>query len=147
MQLLFGPAYYVNHGLNPRKEHCFGFGPTLITPESRGSISLKSDNPLLAPAIRANYLSTDADMRVILEGVKLSGALLTQSRSQISAVASFIRDQMFKAMTRSSNSSEPKLRLFTILSARAKWDMMPWLSLMIAFESTALMDCEWLMHP
>ena len=75
LQLLFGPAYYVNHGLNPRKEHCFGFGPTLVTPESRGSISLKSTNPLEAPAIRANYLSTDADMRVIVEGVKLSRRL------------------------------------------------------------------------
>ncbi|MGH9744758.1 MAG: GMC family oxidoreductase [Candidatus Acidiferrales bacterium] len=76
LQLLFGPAYYVNHGLDPRKEHCFGFGPTLIAPQSRGSISLKSTNPLDPPAIRANYLSTDADMRVIVEGVKLSRQLV-----------------------------------------------------------------------
>ncbi len=75
LQLLFGPAYYVNHGLTPRKEHCFGFGPTIVTPESRGSISLKSANPLEPPVIRANYLSTPADMRVILEGVKLSRQL------------------------------------------------------------------------
>lgn len=72
LQLLFGPAYYVNHGLRPRKEHCFGFGPTLVTPESRGSVTLKSGNPLEAPAIRANYFSTAADMRVVVEGVKLS---------------------------------------------------------------------------
>ena len=78
LQLLFGPAYYVNHGLSPRKDHCFGFGPTLITPESHGSISLKSSNPLDSPAIRANYLSTDADMRVIIEGVKLSRRVAQQ---------------------------------------------------------------------
>jgi choline dehydrogenase len=78
LQLLFGPAYYVNHGLSPRKDHCFGFGPTLIAPESRGSISLKSSNPLDPPAIRANYLSADADMRVIVEGVKLSRQLAQQ---------------------------------------------------------------------
>ncbi len=78
LQLLFGPAYYVNHGLTPRKDHCFGFGPTLITPENRGSISLKSSNPLDPPAIRANYLSTVADMRVIIEGVKLSRQLAQQ---------------------------------------------------------------------
>jgi choline dehydrogenase len=65
----------VNHGLTPRKEHCFGFGPTLVTPESRGSISLKSANPLEPPAICANYLSLPADMRVIVEGVKLSRRL------------------------------------------------------------------------
>jgi choline dehydrogenase len=78
LQLLFGPAYYVNHGLSPRKDHCFGFGPTLIAPESRGSISLKSSNPLGPPAIRANYLSTDADMRVMIEGVRLSRRLAQQ---------------------------------------------------------------------
>jgi choline dehydrogenase len=75
LQVLFGPAYYVNHGLTPRKEHCFGFGPTLITPESRGSVGLRSTNPLDPPAIRANYLSTDADLRVIVEGVLLSRSL------------------------------------------------------------------------
>jgi choline dehydrogenase len=75
LQLLFGPAYYVNHGLTPRKEHCFGFGPTLITPKSRGEISLRSTNPLAPPAIRANYLSTEADMRVVVHGVRLSREL------------------------------------------------------------------------
>jgi choline dehydrogenase len=72
IQLLFGPAYYRRHGLMRRKENCFGFGPTLIAPESRGNISLRSANPLEAPAIRANYLSTDADLRTMIEGVKLS---------------------------------------------------------------------------
>ena len=75
LQLLFGPAYYRGHGLLRRKEHCFGFGPTLITPESRGSISLRSLHPLDAPAIRANYLSTEADVRTMIEGVRLARRL------------------------------------------------------------------------
>jgi choline dehydrogenase len=89
LQLLFGPAYYVNHGLSPRKDHCFGFGPTLIAPESRGSISLKSSNPLDPPAIRANYLSTGADMRVMIEGVKLSRRL-----GQQEPLAQFCGDEL-----------------------------------------------------
>jgi choline dehydrogenase len=75
LQLLFGPAYYRAHGLVRRKEHCFGFGPTLITPESRGSISLRTPNPQDAPAIRANYLSTEADLRTMIAGVRLARRL------------------------------------------------------------------------
>jgi choline dehydrogenase len=75
MQLLFGPAYYRNHGLEKRTEHAFGFGPTLITPESRGSVTLRSADPFQAAAIRANYLSQDAEMRVMIHGVRLSRAL------------------------------------------------------------------------
>jgi choline dehydrogenase len=75
LQLLFGPAYYRGHGLVRRKEHCFGFGPTLITPESRGEISLRSSNPLDAPAIRANYLATDTDLRTMIAGVRLARRL------------------------------------------------------------------------
>jgi choline dehydrogenase len=71
LQLIFGPAYYVNHGFDTHPEHCFGFGPTLIAPESRGEITLRSQDPLAAPAIRANYLSTENDLRTIVEGVKL----------------------------------------------------------------------------
>jgi choline dehydrogenase len=72
IQLLFGPAYYRGHGLMRRQENCFGFGPTLITPQSRGSVSLRSANPLDPPAIRANYLSTDSDLRTMIEGVRLA---------------------------------------------------------------------------
>ena len=72
IQLLFGPAYYRGHGLMRRKENCFGFGPTLITPQSRGNVSLRSANPLDPPAIRANYLSTDSDLRTMIAGVRLA---------------------------------------------------------------------------
>ncbi len=75
LQLLFGPAYYRGHGLVRRKEHCFGFGPTLVTPESRGEISLRTSNPQDAPAIRANYLSTEADLRTMIAGVRLARRL------------------------------------------------------------------------
>jgi choline dehydrogenase len=72
LQLLFGPAYYVNHGLTRLRKHAFGFGPTLITPESCGEIVLRSSNPLDPPAIRANYLSAVADLQTLVEGVRLA---------------------------------------------------------------------------
>jgi choline dehydrogenase-like flavoprotein len=70
LQILFGPVYYVNHGFEKIKEHAFGFAPTLIAPESRGEITLRSANPLDAPAIRANYLACESDLRVMMEGLR-----------------------------------------------------------------------------
>jgi choline dehydrogenase len=75
LQMLFGPAYYRNHGFDTHPEHCFGFGPTLITPESRGEILLRSNDPLAPPAIRPNYFCASNDLRVVVEGVKLSRAI------------------------------------------------------------------------
>lgn len=72
LQILFGPAYYRNHGLDRSRAHTLGFGPILIAPESRGNITLRSSNPLDPPAIRANYFSTERDMRVIIEGIRIS---------------------------------------------------------------------------
>ena len=72
LQILFGPCYYQNHGFDPPEGHRYSIGPTLIAPRSRGAISLRTNNPLDAPMIRANYLSEETDMRVLIEGVKIS---------------------------------------------------------------------------
>src|SRR3984957_7080583 len=75
VQILFGPAYSRGHGLIRHKEYCFGFGPTLVSPESRGTVTLRSTNPLEAPIIHANYLSTANDLRSMIEGVRLSRSI------------------------------------------------------------------------
>ena len=72
LQYHFAPAYYINHGLTPIKEHGFSLGPTLLHPESRGSIELRSTNPVDAPRIRANYFSDSRDLDVIVEGLKVA---------------------------------------------------------------------------
>src|SRR5262249_10652079 len=43
-----------------------------LRPESRGSISLKSADPMAAPAMRPNYLATEGDRRMLVEGIKLA---------------------------------------------------------------------------
>ncbi|NKB55982.1 MAG: choline dehydrogenase [Alphaproteobacteria bacterium] len=43
-----------------------------LRPESRGEIRLKSADPLAAPAIHPNYLSTPLDQEVAIAGMKLS---------------------------------------------------------------------------
>lgn len=72
LQILFGPCYYQNHGFDPPAGHRYSIGPTLIAPRSSGRIKLRSSNALDAPMIHANYLAEDADMRVLVEGVKIS---------------------------------------------------------------------------
>ena len=71
LQILFGPCYYQKHGFDPPAGHRYSIGPTLIAPRSRGTITLRSKDPFDAPVIRANYLSEDSDMRVLIEGVKI----------------------------------------------------------------------------
>jgi len=44
--------------------------------ESRGSVSIQSDNPLDAPAIRYNFLSTEQDCRVMVDGLKMQRKIM-----------------------------------------------------------------------
>ncbi len=46
-----------------------------LRPESRGSIRIKSPDPLAPPAIRPNYLSAPADRRVAADAIKLTRAI------------------------------------------------------------------------
>lgn len=48
------------------------FGPCQLRPESRGSIHIKSPDPLAAPAIRPNFLATDTDRRTLVAGMRIA---------------------------------------------------------------------------
>ena len=71
LQFMFGAVYYLHHGFDRPDGHWYTIGPTLIHPQSRGSITLRSSNPLEPPAIQPNYFSSEADLRLLVEGVKL----------------------------------------------------------------------------
>ena len=49
----------------------FSLRAILLHPESRGNLSLISDNPKISLQIKPNFLSTTNDRRVLLEGLKL----------------------------------------------------------------------------
>jgi choline dehydrogenase len=70
LELIFGPAYYMRHGFDNPRGHGYTIGAVLQHPESRGRIGLRSADPLAAPAIRANYLGDDADLRLLVEGIR-----------------------------------------------------------------------------
>jgi choline dehydrogenase len=71
IQFLFAPVFYVEHGFANPKGHGFSIGPTLLSPKSRGRISVRSADPMEAPAIDPGYLSDRADVAPLVEGVKL----------------------------------------------------------------------------
>ncbi|GAB3677742.1 GMC family oxidoreductase [Salinisphaera aquimarina] len=46
-----------------------------LRPESRGSVHIRSTDPSVYPQIRANYLATEMDRRIMVDGVKLGRRL------------------------------------------------------------------------
>jgi len=72
LQFHFGPAYYIEHGFVRPAGHGFSIGPILLRPQSRGRITLRSGDPLEPPVIQPDYFASDADLRTLVEGVKLA---------------------------------------------------------------------------
>ena len=72
IQFHFAPTYFMEHGFANPEGHGFTIGPTLLHPESRGSIRLRSTDPLDSPAIQGNYLDSERDMKSMVDGLKLA---------------------------------------------------------------------------
>ncbi len=72
LELIFAPVYFIEHSFGNPSGHGFTIGAILLQPESRGQIILRSPDPLAPPAIQPNYLSTPADAKTLVEGVKLA---------------------------------------------------------------------------
>jgi choline dehydrogenase len=72
LEFLFAPTYYMNHGLSNPPGHGFTLGPVLERPRSLGSLTLRSSDPFEPPVIQPNYLAEEADLRALLDGVKLA---------------------------------------------------------------------------
>jgi choline dehydrogenase len=53
-----------------------------LRPESRGEITLKSPDPAEAPVIRPNYLATETDRRVMVDGLKLVRRIMAQNAAR-----------------------------------------------------------------
>ncbi len=63
--------FYVGRGLD-QPEAVVTITASLVRPESRGSVALRSGNPLAAPVLRADYLQADADTAALIQGARLA---------------------------------------------------------------------------
>jgi choline dehydrogenase len=79
LQFHFAPGFYFKHGLTDEKRIAYSFGPVLIRPESRGTIRLRSNDPLAPPLIDPNYLAEERDVRALLAGLKLAREIGAQA--------------------------------------------------------------------
>jgi choline dehydrogenase len=71
--------FYVGRGLSAA-DPALSLSVTVCRPHSRGSITLRSTDPLAPPVIRAGYFTDARDMDAAVEGVRLARALV-QSRA------------------------------------------------------------------
>ncbi|KLO06053.1 alcohol oxidase [Schizopora paradoxa] len=73
LELLSSALGWADHGFGevPQGDLC-SIGITALRPTSRGSITLKSADPLDAPDIDPNYFSSQNDISVLVRGLKLA---------------------------------------------------------------------------
>ena len=80
LQLHFAPIHvgddykvdFYDPSTFPTKADGWSILPTLLHPTSRGYVGLRSANPMEAPVIQPNFLSTEADRDLLLQGTKLA---------------------------------------------------------------------------
>ncbi len=72
LQFHFLPLDLATIGLEATGHHGFTIAPTLLTPRSRGHLTLASADPAAAPLIDPAYLSHPDDLPALREGVRLS---------------------------------------------------------------------------
>ncbi|OLB81264.1 MAG: choline dehydrogenase [Actinobacteria bacterium 13_2_20CM_2_71_6] len=71
VEFFAAPVMFVDSGLGIPTAHAISCGPVLLTPRSRGTVSLASDAPTAKPRIVHNYLAEDADLRTAVAAVRL----------------------------------------------------------------------------
>jgi len=79
LQFHFIAALMTNHTRTKMDRHGFMAHVCQLRPQSRGYISIKSNDPLAAPIIQPNYLEAEEDRRAMREGTKIARDLFAQA--------------------------------------------------------------------
>jgi choline dehydrogenase len=76
LQFHFAPGWFILHGGGNPEGHGFTLAPGVVGTKSVGYLTLRSADPHDSPMIDPNYLAAEADMEVIVEGVKIARKIL-----------------------------------------------------------------------
>lgn len=121
VQLILALVPYVDDAGRFTSSIRYAIGATLLHPESRGSITLVSKDPTASPAIQPNYLTSEADRQVLLEGFKIARKV-----GQAEAINPFCDLELQPGIWSQSDDAlcayirERRIRFF-IPSVRVKW--------------------------
>ena len=72
LQFHFVPAMLDDHGRSRLPGHGFTMHACALRPQSRGHLELASADPMAKPRIYANYLSAPIDLKLMLEGIRIT---------------------------------------------------------------------------
>ncbi|HSI98107.1 MAG TPA: GMC family oxidoreductase N-terminal domain-containing protein [Gaiellaceae bacterium] len=80
LELLFVPVLFEEEGLKQPTEHGFTLAVVLLQPQSAGTVSIRTGDPLAPAAIDPCYLTdpAGADMRTLLYGLRLARRVVAQ---------------------------------------------------------------------
>ena len=65
-------------GIKPHPFSAFTFSPVHLRPDGRGTVRIKSPDPLAPPAIQFNFLASDYDFQALIYGMRLSRKIAAQ---------------------------------------------------------------------
>jgi choline dehydrogenase-like flavoprotein len=70
LELIFGPAYYHDHGFDTFDGHAFSLAAVLLTPRSRGRLRLRSADPAEKPDLIGNHVAEPEDLAALIAGFR-----------------------------------------------------------------------------
>jgi choline dehydrogenase len=66
-------------GIKPHPFSAFTLSPVHLRPEGRGTVRIKSADPLAAPAIRFNFLASEYDFQALIYGTRFARKIVEQA--------------------------------------------------------------------
>jgi choline dehydrogenase len=75
LEFIFAPVPFIQHGQVAPPGHGITIAVVLLQPESTGTVTVRSADPAIAPAIDAGYLSNARDLARLVAGVRQSRRL------------------------------------------------------------------------
>jgi choline dehydrogenase len=101
VQFHVAPIHIVDEGMGDTDEHGVWVSPCLLTPQSRGSVRLGSNDPTAKPIVRNDFYSGEGDLPRMVEAVRLMEEICAQPA---------LRPYCAEPFTMPASDSEDELR-------------------------------------